>query len=87
MSRFVTTLLAPPPVPRPNQNPPAAYGPMPMGQASTPTSMAQMKGLNGGSGDVIPVMVELFKDAKAIFKANPVELFHQGNWRQRVRIP
>jgi len=30
--------------------------------------MAQMKGLNGGSGDVIPVMVELFKDAKAIFK-------------------
>ena len=78
MSRFLTTLTAPPPVPRPNQNPPAAYGPMPAGQAATPTSIAQMKGLNGGRAEFVPLMVELFKDAKAIFKANPVELFTKG---------
>jgi VWFA-related protein len=78
MSRFMTTITAPTPVPRPDPRPPAAYGPLPAGQASTPTTIENLKGLNGQRAEFMPLMVELFKDAKAIFKANPVELFTKG---------
>src|ERR1051326_496009 len=78
MSRFITTLTAPPPVPRPNNNPPAIRGPLPLGQASTPTSIAQMTGGEGSRAEFVPLMVEVFKDIKAVFKANPVEVFTKG---------
>jgi len=78
MSRFMTTLTAPPPVPRPDNNPPSIRGPLPMGQASTPTSIAQMTGGNGGRAEFVPLMVEVFKDVKAVFKSNPVEVFTKG---------
>ena len=77
MSRFLSTLTAPPIPPRPDQQP-AASRPLPGGNPSTPTTVAQTYGLNGNRAEFIPLMVELFKDAKAIFKDNPVELFTKG---------
>ena len=41
--------------------------------------MAQTYGIGGGGrAEFIPLMVELFKDVKAIFKDNPVEVFTKG---------
>ena len=77
MSRFMSTLSAPPTQPRVEQQPPASF-PLPGGVPSTPTTVAQTYGLNGGRAEFIPLMLELFKDAKAIFKDNPVELFTKG---------
>src|SRR5450432_3473329 len=77
MPRLVTTLTAPPPVGRPD-NLPAAMHPLPAGVPSTPTTVQQTYGTNGGRVEFIPMMVELFKDVKAIFKDNPVEAFTKG---------
>jgi VWFA-related protein len=77
MSRFMNTLTAAPPVPRPDNNPPAMR-PLPAGVPSTPTTIQQTYGTNGSRAEFIPMMVELFKDVKAIFKDNPVELFTKG---------
>ena len=47
--------------------------------APTPTSVDQLYGTGDvGRAEFIPLMVEIFKDVKAIFKANPVELFARG---------
>jgi len=78
MSRFLSTLTAPPVQPRPNNTPPAAYGPLPGGTPATPTSIAQAYGLDGGRAEFVPLMVELLKDVKYIFKDNPMELFSKG---------
>ncbi len=77
MSRFVTTLTAPPPVPRPNNLPPAMAN-LPPSAVATPTTVAQTKGENGGRAEFIPLMVEIFRDVKAVFKDNPVEVFTKG---------
>jgi VWFA-related protein len=77
MSRVLTTLSAPQAQPRPDQQP-AASRPLPGGVPSTPTTLAQTYGLDGGRAEFLPLMVELFKDVKAIFKDNPVELFTKG---------
>lgn len=77
MSRFVTTLSAPPPTPRPENRPPATAGAgaIPVGLPATPTSVAQTTGGEGGRAEFLPMMIELFRDAKAIFRDNPVEAF------------
>ena len=77
MSRFVSTLTAPPNQPRPDPLPPAMR-PMPPGVPATPTSVAQTYGTSGGSAQFVPLMVEILKDIKYIFKDNPVELFTKG---------
>jgi VWFA-related protein len=77
MSRFVTTLTAPPEEPRPFSQPPTAYT-LPGGVPSTPTTVAQTFGGNGGRAEFMPLMVEILKDVKYIFKDNPVELFTKG---------
>ena len=77
MSRFMTTLTAPPPVPRPNNLPPAMAN-LPPSAIATPTTVAQAKGENGGRAEFIPLMVEVFRDVKGIFKDNPVEVFTKG---------
>jgi VWFA-related protein len=77
MSRFMNVLTAPQPVPRSDNLPPAMH-PMPSGVPATPTSVAQLYGLNGGRAEFIPMMVEVFKDVKAIFKDNPIEVFTKG---------
>jgi VWFA-related protein len=77
MSRLITTLTAPPEEPRPPSQPPTAYT-LPGGVPSTPTTVAQAYGYNGGRAEFMPLMIELFKDVKYIFKDNPMELFTKG---------
>jgi len=77
MSRFMTTLTAPPPVGRPDPLPPAMH-PLPAGVPSTPTTVAQAYGTNGGRAEFIPLLLEIYRDAKAIFKSNPIEVFTRG---------
>ena len=78
MSRFISTIMAPHEVDsRPDPLPATAH-PLPGGVPSTPTTLETVYGLNGGRAEFIPLMVELLKDAKAIFKDNPVELFTKG---------
>ena len=77
MSRFLGTLSGPPAqAPRADQQPAASH-PLPGGNPSTPTTVEQTYGLTNRA-EFLPLMVELFKDAKAIFKDNPVELFTKG---------
>jgi VWFA-related protein len=75
MSRFLTTLTAPPPVPRPNNLPPAMSASLPSSVAATPQNVEIATGGSGGRAEFLPLMIEVFRDVKAIFKDNPVELF------------
>jgi VWFA-related protein len=77
MSRFVTTLTAKAQPGRPDNRPAPLAGAasLPPGVPATPTSVAQATGANGGRAEFVPMLVELFRDAKAIFKDNPVEAF------------
>ena len=77
MSRFLTTLTAPTPDPRPDTLPPAMH-PMPSMVPATPTTVEQAYGLNGQRAEFVPMFVEIFKDVKAIFRDNPVEAFTKG---------
>lgn len=78
MSRFVSTLTAKPDPGRQNNLPPAMH-PLPSNVPATPTTVMQTYGIGGGGrAEFVPLMVELFKDAKAIFKDNPIELFTKG---------
>jgi VWFA-related protein len=81
MSRLVSKLTAPPDDPRPTNNPPAMYS-MPMGVASTPTTVMQTYGTDGNSAQFMPLLIEIYKDAKAIFKSNPMEVFTRGTGGQ-----
>jgi len=77
MSRFVTSLTAPPPTPR-WQNVPAqtaGAAAIPVGMAATPNTVVNATGMEGQHAEFLPLMIELFRDAKAIFKDNPVEAF------------
>jgi VWFA-related protein len=77
MSRFMTTLTAPTPQPRPETRPAPLAGAasLPSMVAATPTTVGWSTGNEGGRAEFLPMMVELFKDAKAIFKDNPMEAF------------
>lgn len=77
MSRFVTTLTAPTPTPRWDNRMPATAGAgaIPVGLPATPNTVMQTTGEEGGRAEFMPMMIELFRDAKAIFKDNPVEAF------------
>ena len=77
MSHLLGTLTAPTPDPRPDNSPPASH-PLPGGVPSTPTTVQQMYGTNGSSAEFIPLMVEIFKDVKNIFKTSPAVLFTRG---------
>jgi len=78
MSRLLSTLSAKPDPGRQNNLPPA-MSPLPSNVPATPTTVAQTYGIgNGGRAEFIPLMVELFKDVKAIFRDNPVEAFTKG---------
>ena len=75
MSHFIETLTGPPKEPdrRALAQPPAAY-PMPANQVATPTTI----GLAYGPENEIqfmPLLLEIYRDAKAIVKANPTVLF------------
>lgn len=70
MNRLITTLTAKTPVPRPDPFPVSAR-PAPAGGAMTPNMVMQ----NSGTGNVLPLFVEIFRDIKDVFVSNPVELF------------
>ena len=77
ISRVVTSIMA-------KQDPgyidnrPPAMTPMPSGVPQTPNTVMQTTGSLGSSAEFVPAMVEVFKDAKAIFKQNPSEVFTRG---------
>lgn len=74
MSRLEAKLTAPPPDPVPDTLPPAMY-PLPPVAAATPTTVMQTYGTEGNSAQFLPLLLEIYKDTKAIFKAPPAELF------------
>jgi VWFA-related protein len=77
ISRMVTSVMA-------KQDPgyidnrPPAMTPMPSGVPATPNTVMQTTGSLGSSAEFVPLMVEVFKDTKAIFKQNPSEVFTRG---------
>lgn len=77
MSQLLAKLTKPAPDPRPDVIPPAAV-PMPSGVAATPTTVMQTYGTEGGSAQFMPLLIEIYRDAKAIFKTNPVTAFAKG---------
>jgi VWFA-related protein len=77
MSHIIGKLTTPQPDPRPDPTPPAAH-PMGGGVPSTPTTVDQAYGTNGGSADAIPLMMEIFRDVKNIFKVSPATAFTKG---------
>ncbi|MDE3166989.1 MAG: hypothetical protein KGN36_14375, partial [Acidobacteriota bacterium] len=78
MSRFFSTLTAKPDPGRQHNLPPAMY-PVPYNVPATPTTVQQTYGYGGGGrAEFVPLMVEIFKDVKAIFKDNPIEAFTKG---------
>ena len=79
MSRLVSTLSARPDPGRQNTLPPAMSPHLPPGVPATPTTVQQATGFgNAGRAEFVPMLVELFKDVKAVFKDNPVEAFTKG---------
>jgi VWFA-related protein len=77
MSQLIAKLTAPPPDPRPEMIPATAM-PMPSNTPATPTTVMQTYGGQGDSAQFLPLLVEMYRDAKAIFKANPVDVFTKG---------
>jgi VWFA-related protein len=78
MSHILGKLTTPPPDPRPAAQPPAAMGPLGGGHPSTPTTNDQAFGTGGNSADAFPLMVEIFRDVKNIFKVSAGTLFTKG---------
>jgi len=78
MSHIIGKLTTPQPDPRPASQPPAAMGPLGGGHPSTPTTDDQAFGTDGYSADAIPLMMEIFRDVKNIFKVSTATLFTKG---------
>jgi VWFA-related protein len=76
ISRLVTTLTAKPELPRPDPFPPGAR-PRPGIAPMDPTTTNQLGGRLGQGGDLIPLLIEMFRAAKGIFIRNPAELYTQ----------
>jgi len=77
ISRFITALTGKPQPARPDPLPPAMR-PLPSNVPPTPTSVAQKTGGPGGQVQFLPLLLEIYKDVKAIFVDNPIEVFTQG---------
>jgi len=82
MSHLLGTLSQGPGDPRPDNRPPASY-PLPGVVPATPTTVAQAYGGSGGRAEFVPLMVEIFRDVKNIFKTSPAELFTKGTGGQQ----
>jgi len=77
MSRIIEKLTAPQDMPRPDPLPPAMY-PLPSNVPATPNTIMQTYGTQGDSAQFMPLLMEIYRDTKAIFKRNPVEIFTAG---------
>jgi len=74
MSRALATATYKGQPPRVDQMPPAnRAGTMPSNVVATPTTVMQSGNSDGNSANFVPLLVELFKDAKAVFRDNPAE--------------
>jgi VWFA-related protein len=75
MSRFIEMLSGPPKDPdrRALAQPPAAYY-VPQNQVATPTTISQAYGPENEI-QFMPLMMEIYRDAKAVIKTNPTQLF------------
>ena len=73
MSRWVNQLTARTPIPRPDAFPVGTRGNTP-GGLDTPTT-AMQNGGGGGYGNYTPVFKEIFTAVKAVFVANPQEVY------------
>ncbi len=82
ISRMMAGLTSPPVPPRPDTLPPAMT-PLP-NEPSTPTTVWQATGGQGNSMQFMPILVEIFKDSKAIFIDNPVEVYAKGSGGDQV---
>jgi VWFA-related protein len=76
ISRIVTALTTKSLPPRPDPFPPGAR-PRPGIVPMDPTTTAQWTGMQGYAGDLVPMLVEMFRGVKAIFIRNPAELYTQ----------
>ncbi len=77
VSRLFTTLTGKAQPPRPDPLPPAAH-PLPPNVPATPNTVMQTWGSYGYAANFVPLLAEIFRDVKAIFKSNPVEVFTRG---------
>ncbi len=80
MSRIIEKLTAPPPIPTPDPLPPAMYN-VGSNEPATPNTVRQTAAgaeSQGNSAEFLPLLLEIYRDAKAIFKRNPVEIFTMG---------
>ena len=74
INRLITTLTAKAPPPRPDPFP-AGSRPLPPNVPPTPDNTRSTVSGSSNSISFIPLFVEIFKQAKGIFIANPVEVF------------
>jgi VWFA-related protein len=86
MSHIIGKLTTPPPDPLPASQPPAAMGSLGGGHPSTPTTMDQTYGTDGYSADAIPLMLEIFRDVKNIFKVAPATVFTKGSGGEQFQF-
>jgi VWFA-related protein len=77
ISRMLAALNPPTPYPRADNRPPA-MNPVPSNQPATPNTVMQTFGTQGNSADFMPLLLEIYHDAKAIFKSNPVHILSKG---------
>ena len=80
MSRLIEKLTAPAPEPRPDPLPPAMYN-VGSNEPATPNTVRQTSvgaDAAGNAAEFMPLLIEIYRDAKAIFKRNPVEIFTNG---------
>jgi len=80
MSRIVEKLTAPQEVPRPLPMPAANYN-VGSNEPATPNTVMQTSAgadASGNAAEFVPLLLEIYRDAKAIFKHNPVEIFTGG---------
>ncbi len=75
INRLVTTVMAKPQPGRPDPMPPAAH-PLPAGVPPTPSNAEQVSPVVGKDvANFIPGFVEIFRQVKAVFVDNPVEVY------------
>jgi len=78
MSRIVDKLTAPKEAPRPDPLPPAMY-PLPGGVPATPNTVMQTSAGAAATGNAAEFDPrQIYRNAKASFKRNPVEIFAGG---------
>lgn len=77
MSHLIGRLTQAAPDPRPDNTLPAMH-PMPGGVPATPTTVEQTYGTEGGSAQFLPVLEEIFRDMRNVFRVSTGTLFTKG---------